>query len=99
MCCGCCCGVLKGIKRHPKPASLVSSPFFARLDAETCKGCGACIKRCQMEALSVKDDKAALEADRCMRLRLLRYDVSPSSLSLACQTESRTCWGISSGLT
>ncbi len=86
-CCGCCCGVLKGIKRHPKPASLVSSPFFARLDAETCKGCGACIKRCQMEALSVKDDKAALDADRCIGCGLCVTTCPTSSLSLARKTE------------
>ena len=27
-CCGCCCGVLRSIKRFPVPASLVAGPFF-----------------------------------------------------------------------
>lgn len=66
LCCGCCCQVLKSIKRHPQPASLVASPFVAKLDREACTGCGVCLKRCQMEALSLVDDKAVLKPERCI---------------------------------
>ena len=41
-CCGCCCGVLRNIKRHPQPATLVSTPFVAALNVETCQGCEGC---------------------------------------------------------
>ena len=30
MCCGCCCGVLRTIKTHPRPAEFVSSPVSRR---------------------------------------------------------------------
>ena len=86
-CCGCCCGVLKSLRHHPKPASVVSSPFFAKLDAKTCKGCGACVKRCQMRAFSVKDDKAALDADRCIGCGLCVTTCPTGSLSLVRKTE------------
>jgi Na+-translocating ferredoxin:NAD+ oxidoreductase subunit B len=65
-CCGCCCGVLRSFKRNPRPASMVSSPFVARLDAATCHGCQICTKRCQMEAIRVVEKKAILDRDRCI---------------------------------
>jgi NAD-dependent dihydropyrimidine dehydrogenase PreA subunit len=65
-CCGCCCQVLKNIKRHPKPATVVSTPFVAAVDADICEGCGTCVERCQMDALQLKDDGIALDLDRCI---------------------------------
>jgi Na+-translocating ferredoxin:NAD+ oxidoreductase subunit B len=65
-CCGCCCGVLRTLKRQPQPARLVSSPFVAALTPHACLGCGICTDRCQMEALQMVDDKAVLDLDRCI---------------------------------
>jgi electron transport complex protein RnfB len=65
-CCGCCCGVLRNLKLQPKPASLVSSPFVAAADADTCAGCGVCIDRCQMDALSLVDGVVSLDLNRCI---------------------------------
>ncbi|MBM3190967.1 MAG: 4Fe-4S dicluster domain-containing protein, partial [Chloroflexi bacterium] len=65
-CCGCCCAALRTIKRHPQPGNLVNAAFRAMLDAELCTGCGVCITRCQMEALSLQDGRAALNPDRCI---------------------------------
>lgn len=65
-CCGDCCHVLKSMKRHPRPAELVASPFIARLEADKCTGCEVCLKRCQVEALSMEGDKAVLQASRCI---------------------------------
>ncbi len=82
-CCGCCCGVLHAIKRDPKPGKTVSSPFFARLDTATCKGCGLCTKRCQMEALRLDDEKrAVLDIDRCIGCGLCVSTCPTHSLSL-----------------
>jgi ferredoxin len=66
-CCGCCCGVLRTIKRHPQPASIVSSPFRVSVHDELCDGCGICLDRCQMEALRLDDgSKIAAELSRCI---------------------------------
>jgi len=81
-CCGCCCGILRNLKRYPKPASLMSSAFVANLDADTCKGCGACVKRCQMEAISLADKKALLNPDRCIGCGLCVSTCPTHSLSL-----------------
>lgn len=65
-CCGDCCQILVNLKRHPFPAAMVSSPFLARIDPETCIGCETCLERCQMEALRIEDEHAVLNADRCI---------------------------------
>ncbi len=66
-CCGDCCGVLMSIKKHPRPAELVYSNHLAALDTDECTGCGACIDRCQMEALSMNSDGIAeLDISRCI---------------------------------
>jgi ferredoxin len=87
-CCGCCCGVLRNVKRHPKPASIVSTPFVAVLNSETCKGCGACAKRCQMEALKLAEEKAVLDTDRCIGCGLCVSTCPTGSLALSRKPKS-----------
>lgn len=81
-CCGCCCGVLRSLKRYPEPASVVASPFLASLDTETCKGCGLCTKRCQMEAIHLNNKKAVLDLNRCIGCGLCVSTCPTHSLSL-----------------
>ena len=66
LCCGCCCGVLRHVKRQPRPADLTGSGYLAQLDQAACLGCGLCLKRCQMEALSLDGSRVALNQDRCI---------------------------------
>lgn len=87
-CCGCCCQVLKGLKRHPKPASLVSTPFVAALESETCKGCGVCEKRCQMDALKLEGEKVRLDSDQCIGCGLCVSTCPTGSLTLVRKPES-----------
>ena len=81
-CCGCCCGILRNLKRYPKPASLVSSPFVASLNSDTCKGCGTCVNRCQMEAIYLADKQAVLDVNRCIGCGLCVSTCPTNSLSL-----------------
>ncbi|MGZ3613554.1 MAG: ATP-binding protein [Thermodesulfobacteriota bacterium] len=81
-CCGCCCGVLRSLKRYPEPASLVSSSFIANLNADTCTGCGTCVERCQMEAIHLTDSTAALDLKRCIGCGLCVSTCPSDSLSL-----------------
>jgi electron transport complex protein RnfB len=81
-CCGCCCGVLRNLKRYPKPGKLVSSAFVATLNLETCQACGACTERCQMEALTLEGDKVILDVDRCIGCGLCVSTCPSDSLSL-----------------
>jgi NAD-dependent dihydropyrimidine dehydrogenase PreA subunit len=81
-CCGCCCQVLKNLKRYPRPAALVSTPFVAALDADTCEGCGVCVERCQMEALRMEDESVVLDPDRCIGCGLCVSTCPTGSLTL-----------------
>ena len=87
-CCGCCCQVLKTLKRHPKPASLVSTPFLVAADSETCKGCGVCEKRCQMDALKLEDEKVRLDVDQCIGCGLCVSTCPTKSLTLVRKPET-----------
>ena len=81
-CCGCCCAVLTRIKRHPRPSELVASSFMARHEPETCDGCGTCVDRCQMEALTLGDDHVVLNSDRCIGCGLCVSTCPTGSLTL-----------------
>lgn len=65
MCCGCCCQILKNIKKLPKPAAFVHSNYFARVDDDACVACGLCAERCHMDAITV-GDTAQVNPDRCI---------------------------------
>ncbi len=65
-CCGCCCGVLRTAKKHPRPSEIISSPFRVAYDMSICIGCGICLNRCQMDALIPEGDKITVDLDRCI---------------------------------
>jgi H+/Na+-translocating ferredoxin:NAD+ oxidoreductase subunit B len=86
-CCGDCCGVLRNLKRYPKPASLASTPFFAVIDIETCQGCGVCEDRCQMDAVQPVDEKASIDTDRCIGCGLCVTTCPANAVTLARKPE------------
>ncbi len=81
-CCGCCCAVLTRIKPHPRPSELVASPFRARHESGSCEGCGACVGRCQMNALILEGDRAVLNSHRCIGCGLCVSVCPTGSLTL-----------------
>jgi electron transport complex protein RnfB len=83
MCCGCCCGILRAAKLQPKPAEVISSPYYAAHNPETCSGCGTCETRCQMEAIYLDNGHATLDLDRCIGCGLCVTTCPTGSLSLA----------------
>ena len=66
MCCGCCCEDLYNKKRMGVPADFFATNFYAQVDRELCNGCGTCERRCQMEAVSLIDEKSVVDLDRCI---------------------------------
>jgi NAD-dependent dihydropyrimidine dehydrogenase PreA subunit len=65
-CCGCCCEVLLNQKRYEKPARFFASNFYAKVNEELCVGCGLCVDRCNMDAISVIDEKSVIDLDKCI---------------------------------
>jgi electron transport complex protein RnfB len=57
-CCGCCCGVLRGINELGIPAStVINSHYYAEIDQDLCSNCGVCAdERCQVNAIAEGED-------------------------------------------
>ncbi len=66
LCCGCCCGIITQSKLMDKPAQYFDSNYYSIVNSELCGGCGICIKRCNMDAISLNDKKAIINRDRCI---------------------------------
>lgn len=65
-CCGCCCEAIRGIKQFPNPGRIASTNYYAQIDPDICTGCGTCIDRCQMEAITLNDDISSINQERCI---------------------------------
>jgi Na+-translocating ferredoxin:NAD+ oxidoreductase subunit B len=67
-CCGCCCGVMKGLKHFPKPAEFWAHNFYAVVDTESCTACGTCVDKCQMDAAKIDEQSgySRINLDRCI---------------------------------
>ncbi|MGD0276682.1 MAG: 4Fe-4S binding protein [Syntrophales bacterium] len=88
MCCGCCCNLLKALKKMEKPAAVAHTNFYASVLVDNCTACGLCEEKCPMEAIRVVDDAAVVNRDRCIgcgvcvgtcafdAVKLLKKDVS-----------------------
>ncbi|RPH86637.1 MAG: 4Fe-4S dicluster domain-containing protein [Deltaproteobacteria bacterium] len=66
ICCGCCCGVLTTAKKQPRPARFFATNYYARINTASCTGCGACEKRCQMDAIIADGKTFRVDPDRCI---------------------------------
>jgi len=64
-CCGCCCGILRGITQFGIQQSVARANYYAVVDPEQCAGCGICEERCQVNACSV-DDVATIDLTKCI---------------------------------
>lgn len=88
-CCGDCCGILRSIKMHPKPAEKVYSNYYAEVDRASCSACETCISRCQMEAIQLgADDVAVVSRDRCIGCGLCVTTCPSEAIALKAKPES-----------
>ena len=65
-CCGCCCGYLADMKDFPHLLDIIPRNYYAEIDSELCTGCGTCIDRCNMDALTLIDEKSTIDLIRCI---------------------------------
>ncbi len=64
-CCKCCCGGIEAMKIYGAPF-LAPSGYVARVDKSFCTACGACVKACPFDAISLKGEGIALDWSKCM---------------------------------
>ncbi len=73
-CCGCCCGMMRSIKRYAIYDGIVPSNWLATIDHEVCRGCAKCAKACPAGAIEIEPTEgkglrrnwAVIDADRCL---------------------------------
>ncbi|MFQ6000744.1 MAG: DUF362 domain-containing protein [Anaerolineae bacterium] len=65
-CCGCCCGILRGITDWGIENSVAHANYYAVIDPDECLGCGTCIERCQLHAISEQDGVSVVDRARCV---------------------------------
>ncbi len=65
-CCGCCCGILRGITEWGIEKSVAYANYYAVIDSEGCIGCRTCHARCQVKAVSEKDGVSVVDTKKCI---------------------------------
>lgn len=88
-CCGDCCGVLRALRKHPRPATMVFSNHSARVNQEECTGCETCLDRCQMDAIAMTDEETAeINPDRCIGCGLCVTTCPTEAIELVPKSEA-----------
>ncbi len=65
-CCGCCCGILRGINEFGIENSVAAANYYSVIDPEECIGCGTCAERCQMHAIKIQNDVSVVDRSKCI---------------------------------
>ncbi|HNX23104.1 MAG TPA: 4Fe-4S binding protein [Spirochaetota bacterium] len=81
-CCGCCCGVLTMAKHFHRPTEFYSSNYYAVVDPGKCNGAGTCVHRCQMGAITLKENRAVVNLDRCIGCGLCTTTCKAGAIAL-----------------
>lgn len=91
-CCKCCCMWLESYHVFKHKEAHTPSNYRLKTHAETCKGCGLCVKRCPMEALELEETPEAKnkvgkvsvlsKPDLCLGCGVCAYKCPTKSLKL-----------------
>jgi ferredoxin len=90
-CCACCCEPLLGITRFGCSQALVTANFAPAHDREACDGCGRCVLRCAVRAISMvpaerprgkKRKEPRIDAERCIGCGVCALKCESRALSL-----------------
>ncbi|MGD0029630.1 MAG: 4Fe-4S binding protein [Candidatus Bathyarchaeia archaeon] len=65
-CCGCCCGILRGITDWGIENSVAYANYYAAIDSNECLDCGTCRKRCQVHAISESNGVSVVDRSKCI---------------------------------
>jgi NAD-dependent dihydropyrimidine dehydrogenase PreA subunit len=65
-CCGCCCGILRGVTERGIANSVARANYFATVDVQTCTGCEVCVGRCQVGAVAMTEGVAVVDRAKCI---------------------------------
>lgn len=65
-CCACCCGVLKAMQIFGGQAMKLASNYKISHSDDACVSCGACVERCNLNALRLENGRVVVNPELCM---------------------------------
>jgi Na+-translocating ferredoxin:NAD+ oxidoreductase subunit B len=65
-CCGCCCGILRGVTEWGIEYSMAHANYYAVIEPLFCSNCGTCRERCQVSAITEGDGVSVVERTKCI---------------------------------
>ncbi len=81
-CCPCCCGLMKGITKFGKnKQGFMNALFESIIDEEKCIGCGNCVDRCPVDAITLEDN-AVVDREKCLGCGLCARDCPEEAITL-----------------
>lgn len=87
-CCGCCCGILRGITKWGIENSMARANYEAVSSPDSCIGCKVCVKRCQVSAVAMVEGKAVINRDKCLGCGLCVSTCKPKAIKLIPRPEN-----------
>ncbi|HQP31818.1 MAG TPA: 4Fe-4S binding protein [Deltaproteobacteria bacterium] len=82
-CCPCCCTILTCRTRLGLTQAFSPSAFEARIDEETCTGCGVCTEeRCPVKAIAINDFIAHVDTTACIGCGLCATACPPQAITM-----------------
>lgn len=64
-CCSCCCYPFRTTLNENLKGKWPQTPYVATIESSKCIGCGACIPRCEFDALKLSENCVALDEKKC----------------------------------
>jgi electron transport complex protein RnfB len=87
-CCGCCCGILRGVTAYGIAESVARANYLASIDPVRCNGCGVCAERCQVGAISVDSATYSVKRGQCIGCGLCVTGCAAEAASLSLRPDA-----------
>jgi ferredoxin len=88
-CCGCCCGILRGVTEYGIKESVARANYIASIDPSLCNGCGVCAERCQVDAIAELDGAYSVKQEACIGCGLCATGCATEAATLARRPEAQ----------